>query len=66
MSGGQKGDVIVSYTAKEGDNIGAWVGGAAKQIGDKTGEVRNGGATQILLDGQQLPTVTVESLPSGW
>ncbi len=66
MNGGVKGDVIVSYTVKEGDNIGAWVGGVAKQTGEKTGEVRNGGATQLLLDGQQLPSVIVESLPSGW
>ena len=47
---GVEGKYLSSYTVKDGDNIGAWVGGAAKQIGDETGEVRLGGKDQLLLD----------------
>ena len=62
---GVKGKYLSTYTIKEGDNIGAWVGGAAKQTGEKTGEIRNGGKTQLFLD-SNLFNPRVEVLPNDW
>ena len=56
------GTQIIKYTIKEEDNLGGWIGGAAKQ-----GNL-NGQGTQLYIDGWNLPEDQLKNiqLPDDW